>query len=99
MNINPDGTPGQRGWYTAASKESLHIGMLALAVDLTPLAYNFLPGATSPEEGRAAAVERLESIIGAYEQFNLDCPGCGGFLPWIGTSDTGFAVPNDGTAL
>ena len=33
VNINADGTPGTRGMYTAASKESLHIAMLALVVN------------------------------------------------------------------
>lgn len=33
VNINADGTPGNRGLYTAASKESLHIAMLALVVN------------------------------------------------------------------
>ena len=78
VNLEADGRPGSRGLYTAASKESLHIGMLALVVSRTRLAHHWMAGALAEEAGLAdvivdqdaavaAAVERLVRIADAYE--------------------------------
>ena len=105
-----DGSSGQRGMYTAASKESLHIGMLALVVAGRPLAWRWMagamaeeagsPGATATEaEAVAEALARLERIVTAYEAANEQCVGCGGFIPWIGVSDGGFATIQDRASI
>lgn len=92
ITVNAAGLPDSRAGYTAASKESLHIGMLALVVARTPLAWHWMP-ATGPDDAARQAVERLACVMDAYEQLVRDCPGCGGFLPWIQVTDQGFGVP------
>ena len=108
--VEADGSVGQRGMYTAASKESLHIGMLALVVAGRPLAWRWLAGAMAEEAGLpdatateaeavTEAVARLERIVTAYEAANEQCVGCGGFIPWISVSDGGFAPIQDRASI
>jgi len=95
-DLQPDGTPIKKGEcgasYTAASKESLHIGMLALVVNRTRLAWHWMAGAPSESAAVSTAVDRLTSIIGAYEAFIKRYPGLGGFLPWVTVTSQGFEL-------
>ena len=54
------------GRYTAASKESLHLSMLALVVAQEPLAWHWIPGAANASDGEAVAAARLARILDAY---------------------------------
>jgi len=91
INLDANGVLTDKGWYTAPSKESLHMSMLALILDQTPLAYHWL--ADSQEEAESVAIGRLGQIIQAYEDFNEVCPACGGFIPWLPVSDdAGFGT-------
>jgi len=96
VSLAADGSPVPDGdcgaGYTAASKESLHIAMLTLVVNRTRLAWYFISGAADEAEAINIAVQRLTSIIGAYEAFDAQYPGLGGFLPWASTSNTGFSI-------
>jgi hypothetical protein len=38
----------------------------------------------------AEAVNRAERIIGEYERWHENCPGCGGFVSWAGVDNDGF---------
>lgn len=110
VTVTAQGKPGNIARFTAASKESLHIGMLALIVEKRHLAWHWMAGALAEEAGAvnatanesealAAAVVRLERIIEAYEEFDQQCRGCGGFLPWVRVSDFGFAKSQDGVSI
>lgn len=65
--------------FSAASKEALHLSLLALALnpsfvgkDLAPLVY-----------GEDEAMEILEKKVKTMEDFDKAEPGYGGFLPWF----------------
>jgi len=88
INLDDSGNMASSGWYTAPSKESLHMSMLALVLDQTPLAYHWL--SDTQHSAEVEALRRLALIIGAYEDWRLQCPACGGFIPWIPVTDSGF---------
>lgn|GEM_PF-2735755 len=72
---------GPRNW-SAASKESLHVGLLALAVlGRDPRAQIFM-SPDNPSQAAQTAVDILTRKIFTYEKFNREYPGYGGFLPW-----------------
>mmetsp|Transcript_67977 Transcript_67977/g.126958 ORF Transcript_67977/g.126958 Transcript_67977/m.126958 type:complete len:558 (-) Transcript_67977:36-1709(-) len=62
--------------WTAASKESLHLNLLALA--LHPSDATFDLGITT-----ADAIAILTKKIDSYETFDATYPGFGGYLPWM----------------
>jgi len=112
VRLNADGTIRYRAGYTAPSKESLHLSMLAVVIDgASPLAWNFLiedalaRSALTEEEkqilsqdelkalAETEARNRAERIIGEYERWRENCPGCGGFVNWAGVGDVGFILP------
>ena len=99
VNVNANGSPGRRALYTAASKESLHIGMLALVVEEIPLSWHWMDGATSPADAADAAIARLKTIASSYESHVQQCPGCGGFVAWKGVGDLGWKPHHDGDSL
>jgi len=93
ININRDtlelsGTPRQ---HTASSKESLHINILIKAILGNARAQILIAG-ESVESAEAIALEILEKKITAYEEFNLNYPAFGGYLPWF-NSTSGFIQP------
>uniref|UniRef100_A0A7S4S048 Endo-beta-1,2-glucanase SGL domain-containing protein n=1 Tax=Alexandrium monilatum TaxID=311494 RepID=A0A7S4S048_9DINO len=98
VNINADGslTTGSvcAAAYTAPSKESLHIEMLALVVSRTRLAWYWIDGAADENAAVTIAVQRLTTIMDAYEAFRTQYPGLGGFFPWIGVGSNGFKLRN-----
>lgn len=83
-----------RSGFTWGSKESLHIGMLALVVTRRPLAWNWMHGAHNEAQARSMALDRLKNIMDKYEQYHAVYPGCGGFLPIneISVDQTGFRL-------
>ncbi|MBP7828663.1 MAG: hypothetical protein KA248_01960 [Kiritimatiellae bacterium] len=83
---------GPRRW-SAASKESLHLALLALALDGNPEAQAFVcPG--SPDRAPALALDLLTRKIETYEHFDRRYPGFGGCLPWFEVAPDGI-VPSD----
>lgn len=110
--LHADGTIAYRAGYTAPSKESLHLSMLAVVIDgASPLAWNFLiedalarstltenqKQALTPDEMKALAEtearNRAERVIGEYERWRENCPGCGGFTNWASVDNDGFVLP------
>jgi hypothetical protein len=78
--------------FSAASKESLHLAFLALAVGGNPTARKLLaPTDGSGVDQRVLSV--LEKKIATYERFDREFPGFGGFLPWYKIAD-GRIVPD-----
>lgn len=72
--------------FSAASKESLHLGVLARAVAGDRRALLFAGGL-------ANVVSLLTRKIATYEGFNATYPGYGCHLPWVAIAPTGIA-PN-----
>jgi hypothetical protein len=86
--------------FSAPSKESLHLGVLAHAVygrgeaRLFVLAPTCMANNTPMLEcfalalqtGEGVALTMLEKKMSAIEQFNEDFPGFGGYLPWFKVS-------------
>ncbi|MFT4938138.1 MAG: hypothetical protein ACI88A_001161 [Paraglaciecola sp.] len=67
---------------SAASKESLHVNILAKAVGGDERA-KLLIGGNNPEDAKAIALEILTNKISSYETFNSENPSFGGYLPWF----------------
>ena len=79
--------------FTAASKESLHVALLALALSstpATPLASLFL-SPTSPSTASVSTLQQLRVKVNSYDEFNCRYPGFGGFLPWVHVNDSGLS--------
>lgn len=51
---------------------------------------NALPENALKEMAVEEALRRLGTIIGEYEAYREDCPGCGGFINWVWVDDDGF---------
>lgn len=77
-----------RNW-SAASKESLHIAILALAIMGNSRARTLIDW-VNPDRAVQSALYILERKISSYEKFDREQPGFGGFLPWFTVSDHGF---------
>jgi hypothetical protein len=72
LDYQTGGLYGEPHLFSAPSKESIHVGLLALAVDGNDKALIFAGGM----EG---ALKILETKINGYEQFNATYPGFGCF--------------------
>jgi len=92
VNFSTGGLADPVHSFSAASKESIHLGILALAVAGNEDALTFIDAAP-PHVGDAKqkALLILERKINSYEKFNREFPGFGGFLPWFSVNDTGCA--------
>jgi hypothetical protein len=78
--------------FSAASKESLHIGLLVKALEGDAFAQRLLtPAPKHPEAAVARALEVLTAKISTCERFNREYPGFGGFLPWYVVQDGAIA--------
>ncbi len=76
-----------RSW-SAASKESLHIILLAKALSGNHHARTLLAPTEGDLDGaKHAALDVLTKKITTYERFNTKHPGYGGFLPWYRVGD------------
>lgn len=67
---------GQPHLFSAPSKESVHLGMLALAVSGNHLASIFVGGLSN-------ALDLLSRKMVGYQTFNATYPGYGCFMPWV----------------
>jgi hypothetical protein len=77
----------------AASKESLHVDILAKAVSGDERA-KFLIGGNTPEDAKDIALAILTKKITTYETFNKEFPSFSGYLPWFNVVD-GKIKPED----
>ena len=94
----PSGTPldGGAHMFTASSKESLHVGLLALALSSTPAAplasLLLSPGSGGQRQAvMDVAVQQLAIKANSYDLFDCRFPGFGGFLPWVAVHDDGIS--------
>ena len=74
--------------FSAASKESVHVSLLARILDGDTRAQLLI--SSNSTEARQTAIEILEHKISSYEEFNREYPGYGGFLPWFAVNDSGM---------
>jgi len=85
---------GPRNW-SAASKESLHLILLAKTLQGDRTAEKLLtPDPKHPEAAIPVALDVLKRKIASYEAFHRQFPGFGGFLPWYRV-DGDKVVPTD----
>ncbi|KAL2356526.1 putative GPI anchored protein [Cryomyces antarcticus] len=69
--------------FSAASKESIHIMLLAHALDGDADAARFLAPNQSKEAAQRLAFQIMQTKLNTYLTFNATYPGFGGFLPWF----------------
>ena len=87
---------GYLHYWSAASKESVHLMMLAKALQKNEYALQFVCNDCGNSTAQYNyALTLLERKITTYEQWNMNYPGCGGFLPWYDANSTGLS-PNEG---
>jgi hypothetical protein len=80
---------GEPHLFSAPSKESIHLGILALALDGNKHALEFVGGMDK-------TLELLQLKINGYLQFNASFPGFGCFTPWVSfDNEKGTFVPID----
>lgn len=76
-------------YWTAASKEALHVNILSLYLLDDTYAIQFFDN-TSQDN----VVEILERKIASYNDFHRRYPGFGGFLPWFAANGTAMNILN-----
>lgn len=76
--------------FSAASKESLHLNLLAKVLLDNQRAKLLIGGDTSTVNDEVLV--SLAQKISSYEQFNAEFPAFGGFLPWFISEDRGSGV-------
>lgn len=69
------------------SKESIHIQVLAHALNGDPNAARFL-SPDSPDQAPQIAFDIMQTKLDTYLTFNKTFPGYGGYLPWFTTNST-----------
>eukprot|EP00981_Chlorochromonas_danica_P007263 scaffold1623_cov165-Ochromonas_danica.AAC.15 len=74
---------GEPHLFSAPSKESIHVALLALAIDGNANALRFVGGLDK-------ALSLLQLKINGYERFNARYPGYGCFTPWVGFDSEGI---------
>ena len=74
--------------FSAPSKESIHVSILALAINGDEKALIFTGG-------RQKALELLKLKMKGYLDFNKTYPGYGCFTPWVGFNSNGTLKPID----
>ena len=101
-----NGTLGPAHLFSAPSKESLHLGVLARALAGNVDALTFVVArdcdengpleacqALAKQAGRAEALRQLAAKVASLERFGREFPGYGGFLPWFTVNASGSLVP------
>ena len=85
---------GKASPFSAASKESLHLNLLAKAVLNDDRAQQLLFGinVNNTDDGVTQAISMLDQKLTTYEQFDAVYPAFGGFLPWFISEDRGSGV-------
>jgi len=101
------GLPANLQFWTASSKEALHIHMISLALEGNERALLFFHSANCNFDleyckrtlNRVQVEEELLNILSkkmdSYEKFNKEYPGFGGHLPWVFVNDNGFERATD----
>ena len=82
---------GKASPFSAASKESLHLSLLAKVVLNDERAQRLLFGLDA-DNAVTQALSILEQKVTTYEQFDTAYPAFGGFLPWFISQDRGNGV-------
>jgi len=80
-------------YWSAPSKESIHLMLLAQAIEGNPYAQIFV----SPENASQAvevAMQLLTNKMNSYEAWNAKYPGFGGYIPWIYIQPSGVTPAN-----
>jgi hypothetical protein len=91
------GTPREPlHFWSAPSKESLHVALLALAIAGNKYAQIFV-SPDNPSESRHLAIDLLTKKISSLERWNLQFPGYGGYIPWVYVNDKGMTPANGWT--
>jgi len=82
--------------FSAPSKESVHVALLALSLLGNERARLFF-NVSAEKAGKSVdelAVDILQKKMNAYERFNAQYPGYGGYLPWYVITDSSlFPIP------
>jgi hypothetical protein len=76
-------------YWTAASKEAIHVNMLSLYMMDDIYARQFFGNASQDD-----IVQILEKKIAAYNDFHRRYPGFGGFLPWFAANGSEMNLLN-----
>lgn len=76
-------------FFTAASKEAIHVNMLSLYMMDDVYARQFFRNASQDE-----IVQILERKINSYNDFHRRYPGFGGFLPWFAANGSEMNLLN-----
>lgn len=79
---------GEPRVWSAASKESLHISILAKAI-LGDINAQRLIAGDDMENATELALDMLDRKMTTYETFDREYPAFGGFLPWFSSEDRG----------
>lgn len=77
-------------YWTAASKEALHVNMLSLYLMDDVYAIQFFGNAAQQD-----VLDVLERKIASYNDFHRRYPGFGGFLPWFTANGTEMNLLNN----
>lgn len=92
--------------FSAASKEFIHLGLIAWALQGDENALLFFQRSAGQELHQSTCtneavvdhlLQLLERKITSYEQFDQQFPGFAGFLPWFTVGDAGIAPTWDWT--
>jgi hypothetical protein len=93
LNYTTGALYGEPHLFSAPSKESIHLSVLALAIEGNKYAQKFAGGFEK-------AIATLELKIKGYNAFNKTYPGFGCFTPWVGfDSATGTYNPIESWAV
>ncbi|KAF8155411.1 putative GPI anchored protein [Crassisporium funariophilum] len=83
--------------FSAASKESLHIMILAHVIEGKKGAVQWIlaahGGGSNTERARSIAIDIIERKWTSYSSFNQTYPGFGGFLPWFAHTEFQTLAP------
>lgn len=88
LDITTGETAGPRHSFTASSKESVHVTLLAHILDQNPLAQLLI--SNDSQTAISAVLNVLERKITSYEKFNRQYPGFGGYFPWVTVNSSGM---------
>jgi len=80
-------------YWSAPSKESIHLMLLAQALEGNDYAQIFVSPQNS-SNAPAVALDLLTRKMNSYEKWNANYPGFGGYLPWIFIQPTGVTPAN-----
>ena len=93
IQVDGAGQPNARRHWSAASKESLDIGIAIKALEGNSLAAEYTAGGDI-KLARAKAANLLNVKMDSYLKFNKANPGYGGMLPWFYSGKTITPTPD-----